>query len=187
MLTQGGVGGETIRFAEPELSVEPAGVISPLLEGNGRKGGELFAMAKKGSHIVSTTIVLPVKHCSNEFAVDEQVHGARAVTVGVSYNCVQPGDVTLTLTLPLLMHAPLTWSWKKSCGGLYRRFFAVSTWEKAVVRDGFACKSSLTSAAYRRACAPWDLGRGVLPQSFNLKAMTHDRARRRGLARREPG
>ena len=55
MLTQGGVGGETIRFDEPELSVEPAGVISPLLEGNGRKGGELFAMAKKGSHIVSRT------------------------------------------------------------------------------------------------------------------------------------
>ena len=53
VLTQGGVGGETIRFDEPELSVEPAGVISPLLEGNGRKGGELFAMAKKGSHIVS--------------------------------------------------------------------------------------------------------------------------------------
>ena len=65
VLTQGGVGGETIRFDEPELSVEPAGVISPLLEGNGRKGGELFAMAKKGSHIVSRTnhsyqVCLPV-------------------------------------------------------------------------------------------------------------------------------
>jgi len=164
VLTQGGVGGETIRFDEPELSVEPAGVISPLLEGNGRKGGELLAMAKKGSHIVSRNEpflpgLTPRQHCSDEFAVDEQVRGARAVTVGVSYNCVQPGDVTLTLTLPLLMHAPLTWSWKKSCGGLYRRFFAVSTWEKAVVRDGFACKSSPTFATCSRACV---LYRGIL-------------------------
>ena len=61
MLTQGGVGGETIRFDEPELSVEPAGVISPLLEGNGRKGGELFAMAKKGSHIVSRKRTIPTR------------------------------------------------------------------------------------------------------------------------------
>lgn len=58
--------------------------------------------------------------------------------LGVVYNCIQPGEVQLTLTVPLMMHEDLKWQWTKSCGGLYRPYFAVSTWNKAVARDGRA-------------------------------------------------
>eukprot|EP01043_Picozoa_sp_COSAG02_P037354 COSAG02_NODE_2794_length_8016_cov_5.159783_12_plen_269_part_00 len=99
------------------------GIIEPVLEGNGRKGGQLHdANAKLAEKLRKS----PEKLLS---------YGS---VLGVVYNCIQPGEVQLTLTVPLMMHEDLKWQWTKSCGGLYRPFFAVSTWNKAVVRDGRA-------------------------------------------------
>jgi hypothetical protein len=38
-------------------------------------------------------------------------------------------------TLPFKSHLGAH-SWTKECGGQYRQYLSVSTWEKAVVRDG---------------------------------------------------
>jgi hypothetical protein len=118
-----GTSGSATRFKEPYLEVGTAGIIEPVLEGNGRKGGQLNdADAKLAEKLRKS----PAKLL------------AYGSVLGVVYNCIQPGEVQLTLTVPLMMHEDLKWQWTKSCGGLYRPFFAVSTWNKAVVRDGRA-------------------------------------------------
>lgn len=56
----------------------------------------------------------------------------------VTYNCLQHGQATISMVIPLPMHDDLHFSWKKTCGGLYRQYLSVSTFEKPVVRDGVA-------------------------------------------------
>lgn len=123
VLIKEGVSGSPTRFMEPFLEVDTAGIIEPVLEGNGRKGGQL--------HDVDAKLAAKLRESPTKLL-------AYGSVIGVVYNCIQPGEVELTLTVPLMTHEHLKWQWKKSCGGLYRPFFAVSTWNKAVARDGRA-------------------------------------------------
>jgi hypothetical protein len=103
---------QTTRFDTPSITAVSTSdldvVCNPTLDGNGRKGGTIRALDK----------------------------GA-AVELKVRYNCVKAGTAIITMEIPIAMSVePLTISWTKTCGGIARQFFSVTTWEKAVVKDG---------------------------------------------------
>ena len=96
VLLKEGTSGSVTRFKEPLLEVDIAGIIEPVLEGNGRKGGQLHDTDAKLAEKLRKS---PQKLLS---------HGS---VLGVVYNCIQPGEVQLTLTVPLIMHEDLKWQW----------------------------------------------------------------------------
>lgn len=103
---------QTTRFDTPSINAvstsDPDTICNPTLDGNGRKGGTIRAVDK----------------------------GA-AIELKVLYNCIKAGTAIITMEIPLAMSVePLTVSWTKTCGGIPRQFFSVTTWEKAVVKDG---------------------------------------------------
>ena len=103
---------KTTRFDTPSITAvstsDPETICNPSLDGSGRKGGTIRGVDK----------------------------GAPA-ELKVLYNCVKAGTAVITMEIPLAMSTePLTISWTKTCGGIPRQFFSVTTWEKAVVKDG---------------------------------------------------
>ncbi len=103
---------QTTRLDTPSITAvstsDPEAICNPTLDGSGRKGG---------------TIRAPDKGAPLELKV--------------LYNCVKAGTAIITMEIPLAMSVePLTISWTKTCGGIARQFFSVTTWEKDVVKDG---------------------------------------------------
>ena len=95
------------RFQTPVITAEPSKTCNPSLDGNGRKGGTI----KAGRN-------------------------ADPSEISVIYNCVERGEVTITMTIPFAMNPDVVISWQKSCGGVARPYFSVMTWESPVVKDG---------------------------------------------------
>lgn len=73
---------------------------------------------------------------------DRRVLGADAAPLRrltVQYNCVLPGTVTITLTLPFSVYNTVVLTWTKACGSAKaREFFTVATTESLVVVNGAA-------------------------------------------------
>ena len=96
------------RFGTPKIESVPSDVCNPSIDGNGRKGGMIRGKGKS------------------------------AAEVTVLYNCVKRGSVTITMTIPFTMNPDVVVSWTKTCGGIPRQYFSVTTWESPVVKDGVA-------------------------------------------------
>jgi hypothetical protein len=94
------------RFKPPTIEAKPSDVCNPSLDGSGRKGASVRGPNKDPVDLI------------------------------VVYNCVAQGTAVITLTIELAMNAPLVISWTKTCGGIPRPYFSVTTWENAVVKDG---------------------------------------------------